>query len=208
MKKFVKSILLALTVYMASGCSPYQYYSIQSSNASFGKYRRFAWLPPVDTIKNSRYNDIVDEKIKNEVTAQLEKRGLVLKAHHPDLLVRYSIAVNDKVRLYNNPVYIYSGQFYRGAVQYHNSRYFYYTYRAPYPIYVGQEIQQVPYKEGTLIIDLIDQHTSRVIWRGYGRGVVDNPEKAINDIPEVVNGILKKLPISLRKTVIKTNIIP
>ena len=184
-----------LGTYLAAGCSSYQYSAIQSSSANFGKFRTFAWIPPADTVKNSRYNDIADEKIKNEVTAQLEKRGLVLKSHRPDLLVRYSIAVNDKARLYNNPVYIYSGQFYRGAVRSYNGHYFYYAYRAPYPIYVGQEIQQVPYKEGTLIIDLIDQHSSRVIWRGYGSGEVDNPEKAINDIPEVVDGILKKLPI-------------
>jgi hypothetical protein len=196
MKKFIKPFLVALVVYLYSGCSSYQYYAIESSNAKFGKYRTFAWLPSVDTAKKGRYSDIADERITNEVTGQLGKRGFVLKANHPDLLVRYSIAVNDKVKLYNNPVYIYNGQlFYNSAVQYHNGRRIYYTYHAPYPVYVGSEIDQVPYKEGTLIIDLIDQHTSRVIWRGYGRGEVDNPEKAINDIPEVVNGILKKLPI-------------
>ncbi|MBS1521571.1 MAG: DUF4136 domain-containing protein [Bacteroidetes bacterium] len=194
MKKFINPLLFALAIYLAPGCSPYQYYSIQSSNASFGKYRTFAWLPPADTVKNSRYNDIADERITGEVTGQLEKRGLILKANHPDLLVRYSIAVNDKVRLYNNQVYIYNGhRYYYGAAQYHGR--YYYNYRAPYPIYVGSEIEQVPYKEGSLIIDLIDQRTSRVIWRGYGRGEVDNPERAINDIPEVVGGILKKLPI-------------
>jgi hypothetical protein len=196
MKKLIKSILFVMMTYMVSGCSSYQYYAIQSNNANFGKYRTFAWLPPADTVKNTRYSDIADQRITNEVTGQLQKRGLVLKANHPDLLVRYSIAVNDKVRLYNNPVYIYNGQwFHHTAVQYHNGRHIYYTYRAPYPVYVGSEIDQVPYKEGNLIIDIIDQRTSRVIWRGYGRGEVDNPEKAINDIPEVVSGILKKLPI-------------
>jgi len=196
MKKFVKPGFAIVVALIISGCAPYQYYAIQSGRANFGKYRTFAWLPPADTVKNSRYNDIADEKIKAEVTAQLEKRGLSLRAQRPDLLVRYSIVVNEKVRTYNEPVYIYGHRwFYRGVIRSHNGRYYYYSYRSPYRVYLGSEIAEVPYKEGTLIIDFIDHSTGRVIWRGYGVGEVDNPEKAINDIPEVVQGIMNKLPL-------------
>jgi hypothetical protein len=197
MKKLIYSSLFALAVYTLSGCSAYQYYAIQSGSVTLNKYRTFAWLPPTDTVKSNGYNDIADERIKNEATAGLERRGLFLKAGHPDLLVRYSIIVNNKIKIYDNPVYTYAGGgFYPGMVRYRGGRYFYYNYRAPFPVYMGSEIEHVPYKEGTLIIDLIDRSTRRVIWRGYGVGEVDNPQKAINDIPEVVEGILHKLPIS------------
>jgi hypothetical protein len=33
-------------------------------------------------------------------------------------------------------------------------------------------------------------------WRGYGTGDVDDPQRAMNDIPEVVEGILNKLSIT------------
>ncbi len=177
------------------GCSAYQYYAIQSPKASFNKYRTFAWLPSPDT--SSRINDIVDEKIKDAVTAGLEKRGLTLQVSRPDLLVRYSVQVKDRVRFYSYPSYVYGpGIVYRGVARNRYGRYFYYTYASPFPVYVDSDIDNVPYKEGTLVIDLIERRNHQVIWRGYGTGDVDNPEKAISDIPEVVEGVLNRLPIA------------
>jgi hypothetical protein len=186
---------IALSIFLLAGCSSYQYYSIQSSNAPLNRYHTFAWLPPIDTLKRDGYTDIADEKIKDEATAQLEKRGLLLKASNPDLLVRYSVGVDNKVKLYEEPVYTYTYGFYPSVVRYHRGRYYYYRYPRPYAVYVGSEIARIPYKEGTLIIDLIDRRTSHVIWRGYGVGEIINPEKAIHDIPEVVEGIISKLPL-------------
>lgn len=177
------------------GCSAYQYYAIQSANASFNKYRTFAWLPSPDTSR--RINDIADEKIKDAVTAGLEKRGLTLQVTRPDLLVRYSVQVRDRIRIYNYPAYVYGpGIIYRGVMHNRYGRYFYYNYTSPFPVFVGNDIDQVPYKEGTLIIDLIERRNHQVIWRGYGTGDVDNPERAIGDIPQVAEGILNKLPIA------------
>jgi hypothetical protein len=196
MKNLVNRGFLSLIVLMVSGCSSYQYYSVQSNNTVFTKYRTFAWLPPTDTSKNGTYANIVDGKLKYEITAKIESRGLVLKAVRPDLLVRYSIVINNKTRTYNNPAYVYRYRGnYPGAISYRSGRHFYYAYRAPFPVYLGTEIEQIPYKEGTLIIDLIDRRIQHVIWRGYGIGEIDNPQKAINDIPMVVDGIINKLPL-------------
>jgi hypothetical protein len=47
------------------------------------------------------------------------------------------------------------------------------------------------------VIDLIDTHTRQIIWRGFGVGELHhNPEKTINDLPKVVDGIFKQLPVS------------
>lgn len=62
-------------------------------------------------------------------------------------------------------------------------------------VYVGNDIERIPYQEGTLIIDLIERKSRQVIWRGYGVGDVDDPQRAMEDIPRVVEGILNKLPI-------------
>lgn len=186
---------LAVLSALLCGCSSYQYYAIQSNNASFTKYRTFAWLPVTDSSRY--YNDIADEKIKDEVTAGLEKRGLVLQTNRPDLLVRYTVQIRDRVRFYNNPTYVYGpGIVYHGVARNRYGRYFYYRFGAPFPVYVGDDIERVPYKEGTLLIDLIERRSHKVVWRGYGIGDVDNPERAMSDIPEVVEGILSKLPIS------------
>lgn len=195
MKNLIKKCFLLLLVYTLAGCSSYQYYAVQSTGASFAKYRTFAWLPSTDTAKTNGYSDIADEKIKEVATEKLESRGLILRPGRPDLLVRYSIAINNKVKYYNNPVYVYGGGYYSGIARYHHGRYYYFSYRQPFPVYVDSDIDQVPFKEGTLIIDLIDRKSGHVIWRGYGRGEIENPEKAMNDIPEVVAGIINKLPL-------------
>jgi hypothetical protein len=194
MKKLKLYLPVLFSVFLFS-CTGYQYYAIQSNKVSFNKYRTFAWLPAADSSRY--YNDIADEKIKDQVTAGLEKRGLTLQTNRPDLLVRYTIQVRDRVRTYNYPAYVYGpGIVYRGVAHNRYGRYFYYSYAAPFPVYVGSDIEQIPYKEGTLIIDLIERKNHQVIWRGYGIGDVDNPERAISDIPEVVEGILNKLPIT------------
>ncbi|MEO6979732.1 MAG: DUF4136 domain-containing protein, partial [Mucilaginibacter sp.] len=52
------------------------------------------------------------------------------------------------------------------------------------------------FKEGTLIIDLIDPRTHRIVWRGFGVGEVHkNAQKNIDDLPKVVDGVLEQLQL-------------
>lgn len=197
MKKIMKGGLLLLVVALLAACSSYSYYAVGSSS-KVAKYSTFAWLPAINNTKNPYYdNDLADDKIKDQATADLENKGLRLKANNPDILVRYTIMVDNKVRVYNEPVYAYNyGGFAPRYGFYRGGRSYYYGYRGPYQVYLGQDTYRVPYKEGTLIIDLVDRKTHKVIWRGYGVGEVGNPESAINDLPKVVNGIFEKLTIN------------
>jgi hypothetical protein len=112
-------------------------------------------------------------------------------------LVRYTIGVENRFRIFNYPTYVYGPVInYRGAIRNRYGGYYYYIFNQPYPVFVAADIIQVPYKEGNLIIDLIEQKNHQVIWRGYGKGEIYDPEKAVADIPEVVEGILNKLPIA------------
>lgn len=197
-----KSIIYSLTILMVgllASCSRYTYYSVGNNSTNLSRYRTFAWLPPIKQTRNVAYNnDIADQRIHESATAQLENKGLRLKGKKPDLLVRYMIMVDEKERVIDQPVYNYVGGGYypRFGGFYGGRRAYYYAYSAPYPVYVGNDIQRVPYKEGTLVIDMIDRKSGKVIWRGYGIGEVDNPAQAVNDIPKVVDGILSKLPLN------------
>lgn len=44
------------------------------------------------------------------------------------------------------------------------------------------------------MIDIIERKSSKLIWRGWAEGEVNDPQKAIDDIPVVVTNIFKKLP--------------
>lgn len=206
MKRSIGILVVCFIIAVLVACSKYTYYAVGNNNISH--YRTFAWLPPLkdnpgtasSTTASYYHNDIADQKITDQATANLESRGLVLNSNKPDLLVRYTVMVNREVRTYYNaPVYNYYWDgFYPHYRFYRGGRGFYWGHRGPYPIYVGNDIEKVPYKEGTLIIDLIDRKSGKVIWRGYAQGEVTDPQSAINDLPEIVNGIFNKL--SLQKT--------
>jgi len=200
MKKIIRVVIPCFVIAVLAACSKYTYYSVGNNNIS--RYRTFAWLPPLkdnpgtaaSTTVSYYHNDIADQKIKDQATADLESRGLMLNSGKPDLLVRYTVMVNREVKTFNEPVYNYSWDgFYPRYRFYRGGRGYYWGYRGAYPIYVGDQIEKVPYKEGTLIIDLIDRKSGKVIWRGYAQGEVNDPQNAINDLPKIVDGIFDKL---------------
>ncbi|WP_345948547.1 DUF4136 domain-containing protein [Mucilaginibacter sp. PAMB04274] len=201
MKKIIFLSITVMTISLITACSRYSYYSVGGTATTLSKYRTFAWLPPLKQTRNAALNnDIADQRIHESATTDLEERGLRLKGKNPDLLVRYMIMLDEKERIYDQPVYDYAGGgYYPRLGYYHGRRAYYYAYSAPYQVYLGNDVERVPYKQGTLIIDLIDRRTRKVIWRGYGVGEVDNPAQATNDIPKVVNGIIKKLPLTAVK---------
>jgi hypothetical protein len=109
----ITPITFSLTVLMVgllAACSRYTYYSVGSNSAKLSRYHTFAWLPPVKQTRNVAYNnDIADQRIHESATAQLESKGLLLKRKNPDLLARYMVMVDEKERIYDQPVYNYVG---------------------------------------------------------------------------------------------------
>jgi len=192
MKKQLFLVLALLAVLAA--CSPYSYYSVSNKPLNTS-YRTYAWIPEGQSKASNIYNnDIATDRIVETASQELNKRGLTLNNEKPDILVRYTAIVSRETRIYNEPVYYYSPWnmgprmgYYRGRSAY------YYSYYNPFPIYVGSTERRMIVKEGSIMIDLIDRRSAKVIWRGWAEGVVNNPEKAIYELPEVVTNIFKKL---------------
>ena len=193
MKKAMYLLIFAASV--LSACSSYNFYSV-NNRADLSAYKTFAWIPGGDSKTNNFYNnDIATDKIIQAANLELESRGLKLNNNRPDLLIRYSAVVKNETRNYNQPVYYQSPARYVPRMGYYNGRRFYfYQYQRPFPIYVGSEMRKQHIEEGNVMIDVIDRKSSKVIWRGWGEGIVNNPEKAINDLPKVVNKIFDKFP--------------
>ncbi|SKB92034.1 DUF4136 domain-containing protein [Daejeonella lutea] len=194
MKKLM--LLFALSTIMLGACSPYNYYSYKSDKTDFSKYRTFAWLPSKDAKGNGIFdNSIAEERIIEATSQALSKKGLELNNEQPDLLIKYTAVVDDKTRTTSNPVYYRAPSYYVPRVAYSGGRrYYYYQFVNPFPVYVGSEMRKENFEEGSVMIDLIDRATSKVIWRGWGKGQVNDPEKAVEDIPEVIEKIFGKFP--------------
>lgn len=191
-----------------SACTSYDYYTAAINKTNLSSYHTFAWMPPANSGDKRMANSEADAKIKDAATSALVAKGLRLSQRNPDLVVSYTNKVGRGAR-----TTYYSPNYYGGWGGYYGGwggfglgygfgwggwyRPYYYAYGAPFayggPTYAEKE----HFKEGTLIIDLIDPRTRRIVWRGFGVGEVHkNPQKNIDNLPKVVNGLLDQLQLT------------
>ncbi|MBC8985175.1 DUF4136 domain-containing protein [Pedobacter sp. N36a] len=188
-------LFLLVATGMLSACSPYNYYAVGSKPVGTD-FKTYAWLPPEDAKTNNIYNnDIVTDKIVQTTETELAKKGLTLDSKNPDLLIRYSAIVNKSMKIYDEPIYYNQPPMLSPRIAYYQGRArFFYVYDNPFPVYVGSRERKMPIKEGNIMIDIIERSSSKVIWRGWAEGELTDPQKAINEIPKVVENIFKQLP--------------
>lgn len=215
MKRSIYLGLLFLILSGLSACTSYNYYTAGLNKTNMSGYRTFAWIPAGTAKVNNvvSLNSTADASIKDATTLALQSKGLSLQQKQPDLLVSYTTTVGrgSRTTYYSNygfygpyagwglgwgGYYGWRGGFggYYGGWGY-GYRPYYYAFGAPFAYSGGiTYADQEHYKEGTLIIDLIDRRTRKVVWRGFGVGEVhSDPKKNVDDLPKVVDGILKQL---------------
>lgn len=194
MKKLV--LMLFTTAVVFSGCSSYNYYAVAHKPLDPAKYKTFAWIPEGKSKSTSIYdNDVATDKIVESASQEMKNRGFTLQSDNPDLLLRYTAVVKKEIKDYTDPVYYNPPSRILPRVSYYGGRrVYYYSYYNPLPIYVGDRERSIRIKANSIMIDIIDRKSSKVVWRGWAEGEVNNPEKAINEIPGVIGNIFKKLP--------------
>jgi hypothetical protein len=200
MKTLLYRAMLLCAIACLSACSSYNYYTAGLNKTNMSGYHSFAWLPAQDKKGgSSNDNSIADLKIKDAAVASLSSRGLRLQNSNPDLLVTYTATVGQGSKtVYAATYYGSGGGFYPGWGFGWGWGYRpYYYYGSPFVYYGGSTpVGKEHYKEGTIIIDLIDTRSHKIVWRGFGVGEVhNNPQKNIEDIPKVVDGIIGQLQL-------------
>ncbi|HEY2581705.1 MAG TPA: DUF4136 domain-containing protein [Mucilaginibacter sp.] len=204
MKRTIYFFLTALILAAFSACSSYNYnyYTAAINKTNLSGYNTFAWNTSPNEIKGNEEssNDLADSKIREAATAALISKGLKLTQNTPDLVIGYTAKVGTGTR-----THFYYGGYYGGyygwghgwgwgGYGWRGGWGYPYYYGAPYyPAYAEKE----HYKEGTLTIDLIDTHTGKIVWRGFGVGEVHkDTKKTIKHLPKVVDGVLAQLKLT------------
>jgi hypothetical protein len=58
--------------------------------------------------------------------------------------------------------------------------------------------RMVDYEQGTLVVDIVDAKTNRVVWRGWAQdimnGVIDNQDRLDKQVEDGVGKMMKLLP--------------
>lgn len=155
-----------------TSCSPFQVRSDYAETANFNSYKTY--MLRIDDLK---LNDIDKDRVLNELSKQLQMKGLQV-SENPDLIVNVKAnhkKIND---VYARNPYGFYGSFGYGGFGFGMSRTF-----------------SDHYNEGSLMIDLIDAHTQKLVWQGIGQGIsVDSPRSKQKQIPEIVGDIMANYP--------------
>jgi hypothetical protein len=180
-------MLLSVGMLLVSGCSSVNVKHDYDKNAEFSSLKVFDWIPqPVDTTitrERRQRRAFFDARLKNAVNENLAEKGFQLNAKNPDFQVVYHLDVKDRINA-TDWGYNTSGNW---------------TYWG----WGGRDVDVQQYRQGTLVIDIVDAATKQLIWRGLAQGALPEkpltPEEAEKKINKVVGKILDKFPPSAQE---------
>lgn len=141
--------------------------------ADFGRYRTYSWGPADALPAGDPRLDAgprFKDQLQGEVDRQLALKGMtVASTGQPDLLIHYHAAVRERLDVSG----LDQDYAYAGEVR--------------------------SYDAGTILLDVIDARTQRLIWRGWAQGALTdmlaNDEVMTSRLRESVRRMLDQLPL-------------
>ena len=196
MKKYFLSLSVAVvSAFFFTSCSVATHVET-AAGVNFNNYKTFGWANINGEKKEDiADNDIVDNNIKNAITMQLVNKGWKETTENPDVILDYNVMVEKKVNQVSEPVYSYPYTHYyyngwrrrRGYMYYPNDLVRYHTYN-------------VPFKEGTLTVNMVDTKTNKLIWQGSAQGDVTSKTVTTQEMQTDVASIFKKFNLPKTNT--------
>lgn len=182
-KQILTGLLLVLMVITGISCkTTLNVTSDYDKSADFNSYKTFGMYTLTSTKNINMFN------LKHIVTAirtEMKKKGFVETDNNPDLVINAVSVLLNRQSVSSTTNYYGYGGLYRP----------YAFWGTPGRIGAYKEVQTNNYKDGTLLIDVIDTKTQRMVWQGIGNAEINkkpkNPEKIIN---KSVAKIMKTFP--------------
>ncbi|MDJ0842305.1 MAG: DUF4136 domain-containing protein [Acidobacteriota bacterium] len=171
-------LLLAVGL-LTLGCgTPIKVAQHHDSDQDFSALKTFDWLPPKGRDNPMEKNPIIAKKVKQAITAELQTKGFTYSESNPDFHVVFFGSTKDKV-----------------DVQDWGSPYYGWGYRGWMYGWGGPDVTVTEYKEGTLVIDVVNAGNDQLVWRGYGTKRLSKSDKNIDEgIRKAVTAVMKKFP--------------
>ncbi len=171
MKKTLFVFGLLLT-FVLSGCSPISVRTDYDHEVNFANYQTFRWMPYPKKAKRKMVprNSPLDKSIRQAVEHELKAQGLEMKkSGKVDALLVYHVGTRERVE-----------------IQHYGYRYDYWYRRG----------HMHRFKEGSIIIDVVDPEQKQLIWRGSASGVVGHPEGSPEKVDEAIAKVFEQYPPS------------
>jgi hypothetical protein len=170
-------VLLSASV--VAGCATLTVDSHLARDVDMRSFRTFDWaLADTASTGDPRLdnNRFFDERVRRQVETELTRRGFERgDSNTPQLMVHYHMKVGQRFDMR--------------------------TMDHAYGYCEAVDCRPDVYDAGTLVVDLVDPRSNRLIWRGWAEGsfegVIDNQEWLEKRIDETVARIMDRLPARL-----------
>ena len=169
-----------------SGCSTMQISSDYDASTNFAGLKTYNWIPEPQKVSGDPKIDapFIERRIRDAVDNQLAAQGYDKRSSDaPDFLVGYHVALEKKLAVTT------MNEYYGVVVgpRWHHST----------PRWYGSETYVYDYDEGSLVLDIIEGGSRKLIWRGFALARVDttaSAERKTKRINEAVKRILAQFP--------------
>lgn len=178
MRSCFKTTALLLPLLLLAACFSERVESKLDPHANLTDLRTYAWLAKKPSApQDPRFdNDVVNARVRRSGNAVLSDKGYALATDdNPDFLVAFRITTADIAG--DNDIPDYFGYFpiAWGGIGFYAS-----------------EVQ-----EGTMVIDIVDARSKKMIWRGVGERQVDpdiSPKRRLDRIESGVAKVMDQFP--------------
>ena len=172
-------VLLAVATMALTGCATMRAGSHVERGLDFTRYRTFDWgvpdpLPAGDPrLDHDRY---FEDRVEGAIEKQMAAHGYVRVALDatPDVRIHYHAVIDRRFDINDG------------------------DRRSGYCETASCDADVVSYEEGTLVVDLIDVRTNRLIWRGWAQdsveGVLGNRDRLARRVDESVTALFQQFP--------------
>ena len=185
---------LALVAACLAACGPTVRTS-QPTSADLSAYRTFAYLPNALVDTEGMDDPEVGQRVVDAVRAQMTELGYRVDRDDPELLVMLSTKRDTETEVVTEPVYAnypYTAGY--GSVSPYYGDYYYNDF-ATYGGVVGYDTDTYQYKEGTLILNLVDRETRNTVWKAVAEKEVYDGRVSPADIAMMVDDMFAEFPV-------------
>ena len=164
----MKTTIVAVVALVMTTTAAYaQKVSVDSDPAApFATYKTYAWREGTPAP-----DPFAQERLQSAVDEKLSARGLAMNPSAPDVIVVTHVTTSDRKELVLNGF-------------------------GPGPWWGGGTASVKTYVDGTLIVDLYDAKTKKMVWRGVATATAsDKPTKNAEKMNKALDKMFEKFPI-------------
>lgn len=162
------------------------------------KYSTYAYLPNADVEMEgmSMDKDQVNQQIINSLNEEMMDQGYRLDRDNPDLLVLLSVKKDSETAVdvdAEYATYPYSTYGVSTVSPYYGN--YYYNDFYGYSNLVGYDVDTYQYKEGSLVVSLVDRKTKNVVWKAATEDDIYQSDTT-EEIAELVDHAFDEYPVT------------